>query len=74
MSRRINGALIMATKAVRFSTDEEKLINKFLKMNPMFDFSSLARMAILKFIENPQVDFKPVTPSRSKENQRSLRQ
>ena len=64
----------MATKAVRFSDEEEKLINKFLKMNAVFDFSSLARMAILKFIENPQVDFKPVTSSRSKENQRSIRQ
>jgi hypothetical protein len=49
----------MATKAVRFSDTEEKAIKEFLKRNPYFDFSTLARMAIISFIENPNLKLKP---------------
>lgn len=64
----------MATKAVRFSSEEEELIGEFLKINPMFDFSSLARMAILKFIENPQIDFKSVSASHLNSQEKRMRQ
>lgn len=49
----------MPTKAIRFSDKEDKAIKEFLKNNPFFDFSTVARMAILKFIENPEVTLIP---------------
>lgn len=49
----------MPTKAIRFSDKEDKAIKEFIKNNPYFDFSTIARMAILKFIENPQLELKP---------------
>jgi hypothetical protein len=48
------------TKAIRLSETEERLIDEFLKKNPFFDFSSLARTSILRFIENPQLNLTPV--------------
>lgn len=47
----------MPTKAVRFSEKENEAIKKFL--NPHFDFSTIARIAILRLIENPQINLKP---------------
>ena len=55
----------MATRAVRFSEQENKAIKEFLAQNPYFDFSTIARMAILNFIENPQIE---LTPSKVKKN------
>lgn len=49
----------MPTKAIRISDEEDKAIREFLKNNPFFDFSTIARMAILQFIENPTVKLKP---------------
>ena len=49
----------MATKAVRFNPEEEKAISDFLQRNPYFDFSTLARIAIIKFIQNPSLELKP---------------
>lgn len=49
----------MPTKAVRFSEKEDKAIKEFLKNNPYFDFSTIARIAILNFIENPSLKLKP---------------
>jgi hypothetical protein len=43
------------TRAVRLSKDEEAKLQLFLKKNPVFDFSKLARIAILRFIENPEL-------------------
>ena len=61
----------MPTKAVRFSDKEDKAIKDFLKKNPFFDFSTIARMAILNFIENPKVDFIP-TKINNKENNKRI--
>jgi|SaaInlStandDraft_7_1057024.scaffolds.fasta_scaffold540357_2 hypothetical protein len=61
----------MGTKAVRFSDKDEKLINEFLKKNPMFDFSLLARTAILNFIENPEIKLKPIGKVALKNKQRA---
>lgn len=55
------------TKAIRLSDADEALINEFLKTNPFFDFSSLARTAILAFIENPKLEFKAVKKGKSTE-------
>lgn len=49
----------MPSRAVRFSEQENEAIKTFLEKNPYFDFSTIARMAILKFIENPQIEFTP---------------
>ena len=50
----------MPTKAVRFSDKEYKNIEKFLKNNTFFDFSTLARIAILKFITNPELKIESI--------------
>lgn len=49
----------MSTKAVRFNDKEERAIKDFLEKNPYFDFSTLARMAIINFIEKPDLKLKP---------------
>lgn len=50
----------MSTKAVRFSELEEQLVTEFLIKNPYFDFSTLARMAILHFVQNPDIKFQSI--------------
>lgn len=57
----------MATKAVRFSEQEDKAIKEFLAKNSFLDFSTLARMAILNFIENPNLNLKPAKIEKQKE-------
>lgn len=57
------------TKAVRLSDDEIASIEEFLRKNPLFDFSSLARTAIRAFIQSPSLSVLPVqarTKRRSK--------
>lgn len=63
------------TKAIRLSRDELQAIEEFLEENSFFDFSSLARTAILAFIKEPSVSIKPVTrvPLRKKNGKESLR-
>lgn len=51
----------MSTKAVRFNDKEERAIKDFLEKNPYFDFSTLARMAIINFIEKPELRLKAST-------------
>jgi len=55
----------MPSKAVRFSDKENEAITDFLEKNPYFDFSTIARMAILKFIENPQIELTPSIVSKT---------
>lgn len=57
------------TRAIRFSETEEKLIQEFLKQNPFFDFSSLARTAILTFIQDPRLSLKAVKSARGQQSQ-----
>lgn len=57
----------MSTKAVRFNDKEEKAIKDFLEKNPYFDFSTLARMAIINFIEKPELRLKPSTLEKNEE-------
>lgn len=62
----------MGTKAVRFSENEDKAIKEFLKKNPQLDFSTLARIAISNFIENPQIKLFPVQIYNKKTSQSRL--
>lgn len=50
----------MSTKAVRFSDKEDKKISEFLEINPFLDFSTLARLSIMKFIEQPEIKLNPI--------------
>lgn len=59
----------MPSRAVRFSESENEAIKKFLEDNPFFDFSTIARMAILKFIENPQIELTPSIIKKESEDQ-----
>lgn len=62
------------TRAIRLSTDEDRKIEEFLKSNPFFDFSSLARIAIISFVENPKLDLTPIKqrPQRKKDHNAQL--
>lgn len=51
----------MSTKAVRFSDKEDKKISEFLEINPFLDFSTLARLSIMKFIEKPEIKLNPIS-------------
>jgi len=58
------------SRAIRFSDSEEKQIEEFLRRNPIFDFSKLARMAILDFVENPKVNVHPVRSEKESSSRR----
>lgn len=59
------------TRAIRFSNEEERQIDEFLKSNPFFDFSTMGRMAILSFIKDPKITVKPIkVPRPSSESAR----
>lgn len=46
------------TRTIRFSEQDIRDIERFLKENQIFDFSTLARVAIRRFIENPNIEIK----------------
>lgn len=48
-------------RGVRFTDAEEAQIEEFLKKNQIFDFSRLARLAIMNFISNPTFQLTPVS-------------
>lgn len=48
------------TRAIRLSSEDNQKIEQFLKLNPFFDFSSLARLSLLSFIEKPHLLLKPL--------------
>lgn len=49
-----------SVRTVRFDKKDLSKIEEFLKQNSFLDFSSLARMSINRFIENPTVQIKAV--------------
>ena len=51
------------TKAIRLNPKDDALIAEFLSANPFFDFSSLARTAILSFIRQPTISITPINPA-----------
>lgn len=54
-------------RGIRFTAEEENQIERFLKSNPLIDFSTVARIAILEFIKNPKINLIPVRPAAAKE-------
>lgn len=61
------GDQMSKVRGVRFSESEEQLIEEFLRRNSVFDFSTLAKVAILAFIKNPEVQLIGVREDRQKE-------
>lgn len=61
------------TRAIRFSKEEEKFIEEFLNTNSFFDFSSLARIAIMNFVKNPTVTIRPIKSEAKKLKSNTLR-
>ncbi len=49
-----------SVRTVRFDKKDLSKIEEFLKQNSFLDFSSLARMSINHFIENPTVQIKAI--------------
>lgn len=43
------------SRTVRFKPGDLDLVDEFLEKNPLFDFSSLTRLAVMEFIKNPNV-------------------
>ena len=43
-------------KALRLPKKDWEQIERFLELNPFFDFSTLARVSISEFIKNPKLD------------------
>jgi len=60
------------TRAIRLQDHEDKQVQDFLNQNPFFDFSSMARMAITRFITNPQIEIRPVKTRKPSAPRRSL--
>lgn len=48
------------TRTVRIKKTDIKRIDEFLRNNPVFDFSSLVRIAIEQFMRNPNLKIKPL--------------
>ena len=51
-------------RTVRFDDKQITRIEEFLGRNPFLDFSSLTRMAIDQFVQNPTVQIQPIIKSR----------
>jgi hypothetical protein len=62
-----SGEQVSKIRGVRFSKEEEKCISEFLNKNPLIDFSTLAKIAILNFIKHPEIRLTPVVPPARKE-------
>jgi hypothetical protein len=50
----------MKIRTVRFTSQEDAVIDAFLKKNPIFDFSTLTKTAIFRFVEKPELILKAV--------------
>lgn len=50
-------------RGIRFTDKEEAQIEEFLSKNPLLDFSTMAKLAILAFIQNPTFSLTPIKPS-----------
>ena len=60
-------------KALRMPKKDWEQIERFLSLNPFFDFSTLARTAISEFIKNPKLDLKGVGVSEKKLSRQTVK-
>ena len=61
-------------RSVRFTTKEDQLIEEFIQKNSFFDFSTLAKIAILRFVKSPDLVVKPVSDSKTKKEEQIYEQ
>lgn len=61
-------------RGVRFTDKEGAQIEEFLNKNPLLDFSTMAKVAILEFIKNPKFNLTPVKQASAKKERRNVRQ
>ncbi len=61
------GVNMAKVRGVRFSEAEEEMIEEFLRKNPFFDFSTLAKISILDFIRKPEINLTPIAIKSKKE-------
>lgn len=59
---------ITTSRTVRFTKEELKAIEQFLEQNPFFDFSTLTRVAIKAFLEDPKLPLRAVKNSKPVKN------
>ncbi|KYG67619.1 hypothetical protein AZI85_17215 [Bdellovibrio bacteriovorus] len=52
-------------RTVRFDDKQIKRIEEFLVRNPFLDFSSLTRLAIDQFVQNPTVQIQPIVKGKN---------
>jgi hypothetical protein len=58
-------------RTVRFEKIEIEKIEAFLRKNSFLDFSSLARLAISRFVEHPNIQIRPLV-EREKRSQKGM--
>lgn len=63
------GVNLTKVRGVRFTEQEEAMIEEFLKKNTFLDFSTLAKISILGFVQRPQINLTPVQKPSEKESQ-----
>ena len=61
------------TRTVRFKKEEGDLIDEFLRRNPFLDFSTLARLSIARFIDNPELKIRRVESKSGRHDRRHSR-
>lgn len=60
-------------RGIRFTDKEEAQIEEFLIKNPLLDFSTMAKLAILEFIKNPTFSLIPVTQNPAEKENKNVR-
>ncbi len=51
------------TRTIRFGPEDLRQIEEFLRRNPFLDFSTLVRIAVVKFMEKPSLEVRSVSPN-----------
>ena len=60
-------------RGMRLSDAEDLEIEEFLEKNPVLDFTTLARLAIMGFVRNPATNFQPVDRKPTKKVSKNVR-
>lgn len=60
-------------RGVRFTDKEEAQIEEFLTKNPLLDFSTMAKVAILTFIKKPNFSLTPIKPKPENKERQDVR-
>jgi hypothetical protein len=60
-------------RGMRFTDVEDLEVEEFLEKNPVLDFTTLARLAIMGFVRNPTTTFQPVERKPTKKVSKNVR-